>query len=864
MRRAVPFLLAVFTFAAPAGAQTLPQAEVTGFRSVLAQGQGATTTATDLALNLTTDATPKHFTSQLPLYRDLAVKWPGLEPRDLDTFFKPTDFGVTPGGVASTISPKAGVTIVRDERFGVPRVTGETRADVMWGAGYAQAQDRLFLMDVLRRTAKATTAGLIGADGAEADAAQLAQQDFTDAEYEAQFESLDERHGPDGLQMQNDLRAFVDGINARIAEVRADPSIAPAEYAALGTTPRDWTISDTAAQAVLLVSQFNVAGLGERENEVVLTALEGKLGKRGGRRVFDDLRRLDDLEAPTTADRTFRDDRPGKVRRGAVVRFDAGSVRPRKVLTSGGGEGGRALLPAGRLFPRTTSNAVLVSKRLSQSGKPLMSAGPQVGYYSPQIFMEIELHGGGIDVEGVSFPGAAPLVLIGHGKRFAWSGTSPMSDLADTFVNELCNVDGSAISDPEAATGHRYKGRCEPLKIRDQATTTPVAPTSPAAPQTVTLRAVRSVHGPVTHFATVGGKPVAISQRKTVDGRELDAFFAFERLNSNKVTDFASFRRAWADYPGGENWFYVSPTEVGWQLSGFMPVRARGVDMDLPTNGDGSFDWRGQLPFARMPWTGEPTRRGYIVSWNNKEAPGWRSPSDTWTLGPTHRSLLLERRLRAELKRAGGKIDLAGLVRTTEAAALGDLEGQELFGLLTRVIGAAPADVAPLIDLLGAWRSRGAEHRDFDVDGSYEDGAAVRLMRVWAKRLAEGIFQPVVGEEAMTLLDRGPLDLTPSRSEFGGWHGQLQKVLRRALRRKQTSRFSRTYCGSRRTCRAVALATLRDSADELRKATGGGPEAWTAPVETQSIVTAGAISTPTWPLQNRGTYHQVAEPSAQP
>ena len=34
--------------------------------------------------------------------------------------------------------------------------------------------------------------------------------------------------------------------------------------------------------------------------------------------------------------------------------------------------------------------------------------GPQVGYYSPQIFSEYELHGGGIDAEGVSFPGASP------------------------------------------------------------------------------------------------------------------------------------------------------------------------------------------------------------------------------------------------------------------------------------------------------------------------------------------------------------------------------------------------------------------------------------------------------------------------
>src|SRR5205823_5128828 len=89
------------------------------------------------------------------------------------------------------------------------------------------------------------------------------------------------------------------------------------------------------------------------------------------------------------------------------------------------------------------SNAVLVSPKLSKDGKPLWAAGPQVGYWSPQIFSEYELHGGGIDVEGVTFPGAAPWPLIGHGIDFAWTGTSANSDNQDTFVETLCSPDGS-------------------------------------------------------------------------------------------------------------------------------------------------------------------------------------------------------------------------------------------------------------------------------------------------------------------------------------------------------------------------------------------------------------------------------------
>jgi acyl-homoserine lactone acylase PvdQ len=865
MRRLPLAALTTLALAAPAHAQDL-----TGFRSVLAQGQGTNATAADLAANQATDAVPPAFTNQLALYADLATDWPGLTEGAFDKYFKNTDLtAAAPTGQGVRVDvPRPGVTITRTPPYVVPRVDGQTRDDVMFGAGYAQAQDRLFLMDVLRRTARGSTSELLGPSAAEADAQTLTQQDFSAEELTAQFEALDERHGPEGARLQQDLRQFVAGINAYMDEVRGNPQRIPAEYAALGVTPEPWTIADTAAQATFLVSQFNVAGLGERTNAAILAALTKRHGPVRGRALFDELRRLDDREAPTTADRLFADDRPGRVRRAAVAIPDPETVQPRNALV------GTAPAPAAappfvqgliglpRALPRTKSNAVLVSGKRSRSGRPLASMGPQVGYFSPQIFSEIELRGGGFDVYGVVFPGAAPYVLIGHGKGFAWSGTSPMSDLADTFVERLCDPSGRDVTDATKATHYLHKGRCRPFVTREQVLRTPPpsAGGSDQPGQTIRLRTLRSVHGPVTHFAEVDGAPVAITQQKTVDFRELDAALAFARLNTNQVTDAQSFRRAWRDYPGGENWFYVSDKEVGWQLSGFMPRRARGVDVDLPTWGTGEWDWRGTLPFSRMPWSVEPSK-GYIISWNNKEAPGWRAPSDTWTLGPTHRSLLLERRLKAELRRGGGKVDLAGLVRTTEAAALGDLEGQELLPLLRRLARpVATADDLRLLDLLEAWRARGAEHRDFDEDGQYADPAAIQLMRAWLPILVRRVFEPTLGADGLKAV-REALSLDGGRSEFGGWHGQLQRVLRDALGRKVRTapRLARCARGRRTSCGRVVVAALRDAEVLLRERFGGGPEAWRSPVELQPITTAGAIATPRFPLQNRGTYHQVVE-----
>src|SRR5205085_11253542 len=78
------------------------------------------------------------------------------------SYFKDATFGVKAGDVASVEHPEPGLTIVRDKGYDVPHVYGQTRAETMFGAGYAGAEDRLFLMDVLRHTARAQLAAFAG------------------------------------------------------------------------------------------------------------------------------------------------------------------------------------------------------------------------------------------------------------------------------------------------------------------------------------------------------------------------------------------------------------------------------------------------------------------------------------------------------------------------------------------------------------------------------------------------------------------------------------------------------------------------------------------------------------------------------
>ncbi|MEU4800863.1 penicillin acylase family protein [Actinosynnema sp. NPDC023587] len=61
--------------------------------------------------------------------------------------------------VKSMIKPRADVTIICDKALGIPHVYGTTRSGTEFGAGYAVAQDRLWLMDLFRHLGRGQLSG---------------------------------------------------------------------------------------------------------------------------------------------------------------------------------------------------------------------------------------------------------------------------------------------------------------------------------------------------------------------------------------------------------------------------------------------------------------------------------------------------------------------------------------------------------------------------------------------------------------------------------------------------------------------------------------------------------------------------------
>ena len=123
------------------------------------------------------------------------------------------------------------VEILRDA-VGISHIYARNEHDLFFAQGYVAASDRLFQLELWRRQATGTVAELLGPREIQRDiGARLFK-------FRGDMRAELARYHPHGAAI---VRAFVDGINAYIAETERDPSKLPLEFRLLGTKPGRWT-----------------------------------------------------------------------------------------------------------------------------------------------------------------------------------------------------------------------------------------------------------------------------------------------------------------------------------------------------------------------------------------------------------------------------------------------------------------------------------------------------------------------------------------------------------------------------------------------------------------------------------------------
>jgi acyl-homoserine lactone acylase PvdQ len=749
-------------------------------------------------------------TDQLPLYAGLTPLRDNVSMADIDRLFLPENFQPI-GQTHEEQTGRPGLRLIYDS-FGVPHIYGQTRADVAFGAGWATARDRRLLLELGVGPARVAVADVPNLD---AFSLVTSGQSFVpSAQAEAlvtkQRQLLVDTYGDKGRQVLADAQAYADGVNAFRDANNIDAPTA--------------TVNDVIAASAFIGSIFGAGGGGEAANANLLAELQQSLGPVRGHEAWDDVMLADDPEAPTTIDKRFNyPPLTGGAVTGSVV-LDAGSIQSIDPRTSGAQA---AAAPA----RRQASNFLVTAHQRSATNNSLAVMGPQLGYFYPEIVEQMDLHGPGINSQGVGGPGFAMYTLIGRTPNYAWSLTSAGHDIRDVYAEKLCEPDGSAPT--RASTHYVFNGVCRPFENFN-------AGLLNGKPLTYNV----SVHGPVFATATTDGKPYALSRKRSTFGRDALNLVALKDMTDGVATSPKKFWQTANEFGFTFNWAYVSRKATAYFSSGRLPRRPPGLDRRLPTLGDGNHEWTGFLSQDEHPHQ-KSGPGGLLLNWNNQSAPGFMHGDDEPYGSVQHVELFDQWPKRARIT------DNVGIMNR---AATEDGRSP-VWPVVSQVLRTGPAPNArdqKVVDLLDDWVSRDAPRLDANGDGFFDDPGPVIMDAAW-RSLANTVMSPVFGGLV------GDLDRVRDLDGFSG-ESYVDKDLRTLLGDRVLGPFHLSYCGngSLSACR-TSLWNAIDQTANLLAAQQGDPDPanWRKAADTTGFV-PGLLPN-RFPTTNRPTFQQVLE-----
>ncbi len=311
----------------------------------------------------------------------------------------------------------AEVRITRDANA-VPHIRASTDHDAFFAMGLVHAQDRLWQMELARRSAQGNLSALFGARTIELD--RLVK--ILDL-YGAAADSFPAQTP----ETQAALTAYAEGVNAWIRHVNEEAlgRGAPELFLFDGALA-PWVPADSLAIMKMMALRLSAGA----RNEV----LRGKfLLNLPPEKVADIL--PDDPNPAATSPRRFSELFPG-------ARFAAAAPAPDgdPFLQLFGPPSARELMGA--------SNAWAVDGSRSAAGKPLLANDPHLWLSAPGVWYLVDLRSPGIAAIGGSLPGV-PAVLIGRNRDIGWGLTTTNVDDQDLFIEQVNPDDPGQYRTPD-------------------------------------------------------------------------------------------------------------------------------------------------------------------------------------------------------------------------------------------------------------------------------------------------------------------------------------------------------------------------------------------------------------------------------
>ncbi|MBR9649832.1 penicillin acylase family protein [Thalassovita aquimarina] len=297
----------------------------------------------------------------------------------------------------------APVEIVRDHA-NVPHIFGDSDEDVFFGLGYAHAQDRLWQMVTQRRTVQGRLSEVFGPRTLPVDK-MMRRLDL----YPLAQKSL----AAQDARSRAALRAYADGVNARLDEINRDALGRGAPEMFLFNMPvAPWQPADSIALVKLMVLKMT----GQIDNEVLRarTAL-----------LLPDPDRLADLLPDAPGSGIAALPRYADLFDAPLPRYADTTPLPRTPLS-----------PFRRTDFAGASNAWAAAASRSAAGGTLIANDPHMDFTAPGTWFlaRLELAQGG--AIGATIPGI-PAILSGRSGDLGWGITASYLDDQDLFVEKL-------------------------------------------------------------------------------------------------------------------------------------------------------------------------------------------------------------------------------------------------------------------------------------------------------------------------------------------------------------------------------------------------------------------------------------------
>ena len=568
-------------------------------------------------------------------------------------------------GLPGVIEP---TEIIRDT-YNVPHIVAARDEDVFFGLGYAHAQDRLWQIMLMRRTAQGRLSEIFGPETLQTDKLLRRLDIYSLAQSSVATQSPDARRA---------LKAYAEGINARIYEINRDALGRGApEMFIFPTDVSPWRPADSLAILKLMSVQLS----GHLANEVLRAKTSLQL---------NDADRLSDIMP----------DAPGQViadlEQYSTVIPALGSL-PQRAQSQTGSD----LSPFPSAQMAGASNVFAAAPFRAAAGGTLLANDPHLGLTAPAIWYlaHLKLTSGG--VIGATIPGI-PAVLSGRSAKLGWGLTSSYLDDQDLLIEEL---------DPERPEYYRVPEGYKKFRSRETIINIKDHP-----PVTITLR--WSDNGPIlpgTHYGiseiTPRGHLAALSW--TALGSADTSFTAgFNLMGAQTASQALALLE---DYHSPSQNIILADTEqIAMKTIGVMPLRAASHQTQgrMPSLGWRTENrWKGRIDYAKNPEFINPDG-GILGNTNNKVSSGEFPEHMSFSWGDSQRiqrwkRLMQGRKVHTRESFIEAQLDTVSFT----ARALLPLIGSDLwFTSQSAPQGTLARNRKTALDLLAEWNGEMNEH----------------------------------------------------------------------------------------------------------------------------------------------------------